>query len=445
MSVVWNHRPVSSWGRVTRGRQLTTRPRFRDSLPKSLEPCAETEAATILPLGLARSYGDSCLNSTGRLVDMTSLDRVIDFDPEAGRLRAEAGLSLSAALSLIVPQGWFLPTTPGTRFVTLGGAVANDVHGKNHHTAGSFGCAVTRLGLLRSDGSRHELSPEREAELFAATIGGLGLTGVIEWVEIDVRKIGSAYLDSETIAFANLREFFQLSEESAAHWEHCVSWVDCTAREQDLGRGLFMRGRYRDDGDLTPHRDETLLALPLDLPSFLLNRWSLGAFNALYHGYGKRRGGLSCSHYASFFYPLDAIRQWNRLYGRRGLYQYQCLVPPEAAEPAMTELLRRVARSGEGSFLAVLKTFGSKRSPGLLSFPREGTTLALDFVNRGEATLRLLAELDQIVCEAEGRVYPAKDGRMPAQVFRQGYPDWPRFAEQIDPGFSSDFWRRVAA
>ncbi len=436
---------MTSWGRVARGTQVTTRPRFRDLLPATLEANGALSGTSVLPLGLARSYGDSCLNSEGRLVDMTGLDRVIAFDAGTGILRAEAGVSLSALLSLVVPRGYFLPTTPGTRFVTLGGAVANDVHGKNHHLAGSFGCSVRRLRLLRSDGSRLSLSPEESPALFAATIGGLGLTGMIEWLELSLRPIGSAYLDTENLAFGGLEEFFALSAESAETWEHCVSWVDCAAGERSLGRGIFMRGRHRDDGALRAHRDKGGLSVPLELPSFLLNRYSLGAFNALYHALGKRKQGLARTHYESFFYPLDAIRQWNRLYGRRGLYQYQCLVPPETAADAVAALLRRVAASGEGSFLAVLKTFGDKRSPGLLSFPREGTTLALDFVNRGAATLKLLGTLDEIVCQAGGRVYPAKDGRMPAAVFRQGYPDWQRFAEQVDPGFSSDFWRRVAA
>ena len=399
----------------------------------------------MLAVGLGRSYGDCCLNSSGRLVDMSRLDRIIALDTEAGWVAAEAGLSLDSLLRIIVPRGWFLPTTPGTRFVTLGGAVANDVHGKNHHSSGAFGCSVRGLQLVRSDCPAAELSMASNAPRLRATIGGLGLTGIIATVELKLTQIASAYLDVETIPFGRLREFFDLASQSVGDHEHTVAWVDCASGGAKLGRGIFQRARWRDDGDLRPHDLAGALSVPLDLPGFALNRFSVKLFNAIYYRAQRSMAGRQRVHYAAFFYPLDKLQRWNRLYGSRGLYQYQCVLPLRNAESAMQELLAEITRAGAGSFLAVLKTFGTKRSPGLLSFPMEGATLALDFPNRGPATLALMGRLDTIVENAHGRLYAAKDGRMPATMFRAGYPEWQKFASHIDPAVCSDFWRRVGA
>ncbi len=380
------------------------------------------------------------------MIDMPGLDRLISFDQASGVLRAEAGASLSQILKFIVPRGWFLPTTPGTRFVTLGGAVANDVHGKNHHRAGSFGLHVRSLGLLRSDGFRGAVAPERDSPgLFAATIGGLGLTGVIEWVEVQLEKIASAYLDVETIPFAGLDDFWALSEESAEKCEHTVAWIDCSKRGAHFGRGVFSRGNWRDDHDLRPHDDRTWKSFPVEAPPLLLNRFSVATFNELYFRLNQAGAGRSRQHYAPFFYPLDAVLNWNRLYGKRGMLQYQCVIPPGEARAAVASLLDEITCSGQASFLAVLKTFGARLSPGLLSFPRPGATLALDFPNRGEETLRLMSRLDQIVSEAGGALYPAKDGRLSPDLFRLSFPRWREFLEHKDPNMNSDFWRRVAA
>ncbi len=395
-----------------------------------------------LATGLRRSYGDSCLNSGGGMIDMTGLDRFIAFDPDAGVLRAEAGVSLSQTLRLVVPHGWFLPTTPGTRFVTLGGAVANDVHGKNHHRAGSFGCHVKALGLLRSDGER-ALAPQSDPGLFAATVGGLGLTGVITWVEIALAKISSAWLDVETIPFVGLDEFWRLAQESAESFEHTVSWIDCGSRGANFGRGVFSRANWADDRLFASHDDGGWKAIPFDAPNFALNRFSVAAFNEVYFRANKSKAGKSRQHYASFFYPLDAILNWNRLYGSRGLYQYQCVLPPNAARDGVAALLDEITRSGQASFLAVLKTFGERASPGLLSFPRPGATLALDFANRGVSTLSLLSRLDAIVSEAGGALYPAKDGRLPPEMFRRSFPNLRESLQYKDPVMQSDFWRRA--
>jgi FAD/FMN-containing dehydrogenase len=432
---------ILSWGRVVRQPQHVARPSFLDELPSLV---AEPGWNSKLAVGLRRSYGDSCLNSAGALLDATSLNRVMVFDPKSGRLQAEAGLSLSDLLRLVVPQGWFLPTTPGTRFVTLGGAVANDVHGKNHHGAGTFGTSVVGLGLLRSDGRRLKLTAEIEPELFCATIGGLGLTGVIEWVEFQLAPIRSAILDVEIVPYGSLDEFWLVAEDSVGRFEHTVAWIDCLSTGASAGRGIFTRANWAEDGQLYAHDDRKFKSLPFDFPSFALNELSVAAFNELYYRVHRRKQGKVRQHYSAFFYPLDAIHNWNRLYGSRGMLQYQCAIPWGNERACMRALLDDIARSGQASFLAVLKTFGERPSPGMLSFPRPGPTLALDFPNRGPETLAVMSRLDDIVCEAGGALYPAKDGRMPADMFKLAYPRWEEFAAHKDPQMSSDFWRRVA-
>ncbi len=431
---------VLSWGRVVRAPQRVATPRFRDELDKLL---GAANGASLLPIGLRRSYGDSCLNDTGDLIDMSRVDRFIAFDPAQGILRAEAGTSFSEILRLIVPHGWFLPVTPGTRFVTLGGAIANDVHGKNHHRAGTFGRHVRALGLLRSDRGHLTLTPESDAALFASTIGGLGLTGIIEWAEIALVKTDSSSLEVETIPFENLDAFWSLADVSAEKFEHTVAWVDCLSRGESLGRGIFSRGNWTPYGFHDAHDDKTWKRVVADAPEFLLNPLSIGAFNELYYRLHAARPHTKLQHYVPFFYPLDAIHGWNRLYGRSGLLQYQCLIPRAAEREAIRALLEEIANEGQASFLAVLKTFGDIPAPGLFSFPRAGTTLALDFPNRGAATLALLTRLDAIVRDVGGALYPAKDGRISLEMFRLSFPRWQEFEK--DPAMSSDFWRRVSA
>jgi L-gulonolactone oxidase len=433
-----------SWGRVVRAGHDVARPLWQSEIPGLLKDGAK-DGRSLLAVGLRRSYGDSCLNPGGAILDMTALDRAIAFDPQTRLLRAEAGITFDDLLRILIPRGFFLPVTPGTRFVTLGGAVANDVHGKNHHSAGTFGCWVRRLGLLRHDNEECELGPDDQTGLFAATIGGLGLTGVISWVEIEVIPIASTMMDVETIAFGDLDAFFQIAAESEGLFDYTVSWIDCMAGGRSLGRGIFSRGRHATSEFGLGVGNQTDVAVPVDFPQFALNHWTVKAFNALYYWNGRRKAGHSSIAYRPFFYPLDAVGQWNRIYGRRGMYQYQSVVPPEAAHAATNAMLKTISSAGEGSFLAVLKTFGDKPSPGLLSFPRPGTTLALDFPNRGASTLALMDRLDAIVREAGGRLYPAKDGRIPAAMFREGYPQWERFRQHVDPHFSSRFWTRVGS
>jgi FAD/FMN-containing dehydrogenase len=400
----------------------------------------------VLPFGLGRSYGDSCLNDGNILLLTRGLDHVLEFDAQNGVIRCEAGVTLDEVLQLILPHKWFLPITPGTKFVTVGGAIANDVHGKNHHRAGTFGCHVTRLELLRSDGARLLCSPAQNRDWFEATIGGLGLTGVITWAEFKLRRVDNSMIEMESVKFRNLDEFFEVSAESDRAFEYTVAWLDCTAKGESLGRGIFMRGNHAgpEITSLAPHRPPRV-TVPFNLPNCAMNHLTIRAFNALYYARlpGKKKRNLV--HYDPFFYPLDAVGEWNRIYGRRGFFQYQFVIPPESNHQAIRRVLAGIAASGQGSFLGVLKTFGAVKSPGLLSFPQPGVTLALDFSNQGAATFALLNELDRIVLDAGGRIYPAKDARMSANAFQSRYPEWRQFSEKIDLKFSSSFWRRVTA
>lgn len=389
--------------------------------------------------GMGRSYGDVCLNQNGVLWKTTGLDLFISLDENSGNLVCEAGVLLRDIQRLVIARGWILPVTPGTQLVTVGGAIANDVHGKNHHGSGSFGDHINSLKLIRTDGSIIICAPNLLPDWFAATVGGFGLTGVITEVEIQLRRVPSPWLITETIPYGNLDEFFQLADTSEADWEHTVSWIDCVAKG---GRGLFMRGNPTDGGTRQEptSRKLTMLFVP---PISLVNKLSLQPFNMTYFNLKKWQAGQSIAHYESFFYPLDNLLEWNRMYGPRGFYQYQSVVPRAVGKDAVQAMLKEIARSGEGSFLAVLKTFGNRQSVGMMSFPQPGVTLALDFPNKGEQTLKLFERLDAIVREAGGRIYLAKDARMPRDLFEAGYPRLAEFLHYRDPGISSALSRRL--
>jgi FAD/FMN-containing dehydrogenase len=431
-------RVVSSWGNVIRAPHTLYGLHSRyDRFP------ALAASATVLPFGNGRSYGDSCLNVGGALLQTRSMDRFIAFDRDTGVLACEAGVLLAEILRLVVPAGWFLPVVPGTCHITVGGAIANDVHGKNHHHAGTFGGHVRRLELLRSDGERLVCSPSENTQCFEATIGGLGLTGVVTSAELQLRRIPGPRMALETRRFTNLDEFFSQCEEAERTSEYTVAWIDCLGRGKQLGRGLLQRADHAAAVASDPGAAPRKVTVPFPLPVSLVNGLSLRVFNTLH--YHRQLAGTTQTRpsFQSFFFPLDGILHWNRLYGPTGFYQYQCVVPPVAARDAIAELLDTIARSGQGSFLAVLKRFGSMSSPGMLSFPREGVTLALDFPNKGAAVERLFESLDRIVGDAGGTLYPAKDGRMPGALFRSGYPRWQEFSQYIDPACSSSFWRRI--
>jgi FAD/FMN-containing dehydrogenase len=435
-----NH-TLLSWGRYPQVAASRVIPIFwRNELPNLTEL-----ESSVLPYGYGRSYGDSCLNEGGILLDMSHLTRFLSFDVDKGLLRCEAGVALADILALIMPHGWFLSVTPGTKFVSVGGAIANDVHGKNHHRVGTFGCYVTCFELLRSDGQRFLCSPAENADLFRATIGGLGLTGVILWAEIRLRPIRSSLIDMCRMRFTSLREFIDIAAASEQAFEYTVAWVDCLANGKQLGRGLLTCGNHRDQELPTISQKKMSLAVPLDFPSSLLNMQALKAFNTTYYHLQHKRSIQKIVPYDPFFYPLDTIHHWNRIYGKDGFFQYQCIVPYSHGYEVMKELLERIGHAGQGSFLAVLKTFGDVSSPGMLSFPRPGLELALDFANQGRKTLELLEDLDQVVRQSGGAVYPAKDARMSPESFQAYFPQWREFTQYIDPKFSSSFWRRVIA
>lgn len=426
-----------SWNRLPR-----VEPQAAHALTNRQENLPDTLPRPFLAHGNGRSYGDVCLTETGSLLMTRGLDRFINFDPVQGVVRCEPGVTLGEVLALVVPHGWFLASTPGTRLATIGGAIANDVHGKNHHDVGSFGHHVRAFELWRSDGNVIECRPDQNGDWFRATIGGLGLTGLIRWAEIQLMPIQNPWMWVQSQRFSNLEEFWVLNREAEACWPYTVAWIDCLAKGKAKGRGILLSGQHAAAQANLPAFKTGEKRVPFDPPFSLVNSLSLRAFNTLYYRQPlKPQGGLT--HYAPYFYPLDAIQDWNRIYGRKGFYQYQCVIPPEHAEEAIAALLDTIAKHGEGSFLAVLKTFGSKSSLGMLSFPRPGTTLALDFPNRGGKTLRLLSELDIIVKQAGGALYPGKDARMPSSLFQAGYPEWQAFSEYIDPNFSSRFWQRV--
>lgn len=439
---------MNSWGRVPTAGQHVQLPLPTRHAPL---PLPAEVGMSLLPHGNGRSYGDSNLNPGQAVLMGRQLDRFIAFDPATGLLSCEGGVLLSDILRLVVPQGWFLPVVPGTQFVTVGGAIANDVHGKNHHRVGSFGNHVMQFELLRSDGSRRMCSPGANAEWFAATVGGLGLTGLITWAQLQLRRIANPWLDTETIRFDSLEAFFELSQASEADHEYTVSWIDCAFTGKRLGRGIFNRanhapaqlGASATGKGLPEARAGASRRVPFTPPLSLINSWSLKAFNTLYYHRAPAAPHRALQHYQPFFFPLDALLEWNRVYGPKGFYQYQCAVPPERALETTRQLLQTIAASGMGSFLAVLKQFGTPPSRGLLSFPMPGTTLALDFPNQGPRLHRLFEALDRIVLAAGGRLYPAKDGRMSGAMFKAGYPRWQDVVPLIDPRFSSGFWRRV--
>lgn len=398
-----------------------------------------------LCFGLGRSYGDSCLPGRGTALLMSSLNKLRAFDAATGIIEAEAGLSFAELLEFIVPHGWFVPVTPGTKFITLGGAIANDIHGKNHHKRGTFGCHVLEMEVVRSNGETIVCNPNRERELFAATIGGLGLTGVISWCRVQLIPIHSAFIDCETIKTEGLDDYFQLEEESAAKYEYTMSWIDGMAQGKRRGRGVYYRGNHAAQGSPAEEfaqQKKWRLLMPIYAPSWVLNPLSIRVFNELVYQKQLKRSTLSKASLDPFFYPLDGVLHWNRLYGRTGLLQYQFVID-KSRVAELSQIFDIIAKSGMGSFLGVLKKFGDIRSPGMLSFPAEGYTLALDFQNQGDRSRALFEQLDAIVSKCGGRLYPAKDALMTPALFKSGYPLWQEFSRFIDPKFNSLFWQRV--
>jgi FAD/FMN-containing dehydrogenase len=381
--------------------------------------------------GNGRGYGD-CAMQRNATIDMRGLRRMLAFEEESGQLVVEAGVLLADVIATFLPRGWFAPVTPGTKFVTIGGMVAADVHGKNHHRDGTFGRFVDWIDLMSEDGTVLRCSPQENADLFAWTIGGMGLTGIILRVAFRLRRVESAYIRQITLPARDLAEVMALFEANEAA-TYSVAWIDCLSTGAATGRSALMLGEHALPEELSRVRRSAPFhvprkptrKVPVDLPQIALNRITVGAFNALYYRRARAAAGRSVVDWDSYFYPLDAILEWNRIYGARGFMQFQCVLPTDSAHEGLTALLAAIANSGQGSFLSVLKRMGAAQGP--FSFPMDGYTLALDFPFSDKAAA-LMERLDAITLGHGGRFYLAKDARMTAATLRRSDPRAEAFA-----------------
>ncbi len=396
----------------------------------------------LIPYGNGRSYGDSALNHN--IIEVKPHNYFLGFDEDKGLLHVEAGVLLSEILEHFVPRGWFLKVTPGTKLITVGGAIASDVHGKNHHIAGCFSECIADFNIMSAEGKIIFCSREQTPDLFKATCGGMGLTGVILDARIYLKKINSKYIDQTTIKTKNLKETFAAFE-SYKDKPYSVAWIDCLAKGDERGRCLLMVGDFRDDGKLD-YKIKKQKSIPFNFPGFALNNWTVRAFNWLY--YGKARKGVSHQKVDidTFFYPLDAIDHWNQIYGKKGFTQYQFILPRETSYEGLEEILTTISKSGKGSFLAVLKLYG-KANENWLSFPMEGYSLALDF-KMEKGLFSLLDKLDEIVVRNHGRIYLTKDVNVSKETFEKGYPHIETFRQyrkknKMDEKFQSLQSKRV--
>jgi decaprenylphospho-beta-D-ribofuranose 2-oxidase len=385
-----------------------------------------------IPRGNGRCYGDASLAIN--TVNTTKFDKILSFDAQNGVFECQSGITLDQVLEVIVPKGWFLPVTPGTKFITVGGAVASDVHGKNHHVDFCFSHHVHEMDILLADGALMTCSPQREVDLFEATCGGMGLTGVITRIKFQLKKIETSYIRQKQIKAANLEEVLRLFDEYK-DYTYSVAWIDCLKKGDGFGRSILILGEHAAVSDLNDQQKKDPLKLPkkkniifpFNLPSWVLNSFTVKAFNFLYYGKNFKKEIDNVVNYEPFFYPLDAIMHWNRGYGKKGFIQYQFVVPMDAKK-GLIEILQRISDKGLGSFLAVLKVFGKQES--LIGFPIEGYTLALDIPVR-DGLFETLDELDRIVLQYGGRIYMSKDARMKPDVLKAGYEQLPRFLSII--------------
>lgn len=426
----------SSWGLYPTSNPLRViKPFWRTEIPSFFN-----YEQFVLPYGYGRSYGDVCLNNGGVLIDCSYLRHFILYDKENGILRCEAGTQLADILKLIVSDGWFLPVTPGTKFISIAGAVANDVHGKNHHHMGSFGRFIRKFELLRSDGERYICSNDENQSLFKATIGGLGLTGLLTWVEISLQRIPGSFLNVESIKFASLNEFFDLNQKSN-FYDYTVAWVDFSCGGTGSIRGIFQRANFVESPFYSGK--DVKFKFPFFMNFSLINSISVYFFNTLYYSRQTEKFQSKIIHFDPFFYPLDRVLDWNRVYGRKGFLQYQFVINEQNSLEVLMELFNYAKKLGLYSFLTVLKTFGNFEPVGLLSFPRKGITLAMDFPITPNI-FKYLEVFDNIVLDAGGVIYPAKDARMSPKSFYSSFGvRIDEFLKWKDPKFSSSFWRRV--
>lgn len=412
---------LSGWGRFPRIDCKVSRPRDMGAVLAA----AGAATGSLIARGNGRAYGDSALNPAAT-VDMRGLNRILAFDGETGQVTCEAGVLLGDLIDVFLPRGWFPSVTPGTKFVTVGGAIAADVHGKNHHKHGAFSAFVDWVEVLCADGEVRRASREDNAELFAWTCGGMGLTGVILRAAVRLTPVESGWIRQQLTPAPNLSRAMELFEEGQEA-TYSVAWIDCLASGRAIGRSLVMLGEHARAEELGPrqHRDrwvarrEGKKTVPFDFPGYALNRWSVRAFNLAYYFNGLLQAGDGLIDFDSYFYPLDAMLEWNRIYGRKGFAQFQCVMPLEASKAGLEALLKEIARSGQASFLAVLKRMGPQDSA--FSFPMEGYTLALDFPMRAQ-TPHLFAELERIAIDHGGRFYLAKDSFLSADLLREADP-----------------------
>ncbi|PLW78358.1 FAD-binding oxidoreductase [Cohaesibacter celericrescens] len=429
---------TNSWGRILTHKRTAT-----DFCADLLTDAGHPGSGDYLPFGNGRSYGDSCHNDQGTLIDCRKHTRILSSDFDAGILRAQSGLMLVDLLDQLKETGWFVPVVPGTKFVTLGGMVANDIHGKNHGHRGTIGCHVKQLSLLRSDGQSMICSADQNNEMFAATIGGMGLTGYIEWVELSLLPVSSHLVLETKTPFNCLNDGLALIAQDDQEHEYSVAWIDSLATGKQLGRGILISGDHT-EVETAPRYGIPRLSVPFTPPVPLVAGPALAAFNKLYYWRNANQQEPHLASPDSFFFPLDMVGGWNRLYGPGGLHQHQSALPLDRGEQSLRALLETCQKAGHGSFLTVLKRFGANQSPGLMSFPTEGYTLTLDFPNKGAKTYALLNALDAIVLKVGGRINPYKDCRMSAQTFRTAFPNWRSLEGMRDPAMMSDFWRRVS-
>lgn len=420
---------LEGWGRFPRYDARVSAPRSEKDIRDHLA------AGTVIARGNGRAYGDSAIN-TGNTLSMRHFNRMLAFDPETGQLTVEAGVLLADVIKVFLPRGRFPSVTPGTKFVTIGGMIAADVHGKNHHKHGSFGSFVDWIDVLGADGEIKRCSSNERLDLFEWTVGGMGLTGVILRAAFRLRPVATGWIKQNMIPAPDLDAAME-SFEKAQDATYSVAWIDCLSTGSALGRSLVMLGEHAELIDLPADKrsapytipNKRKRSVPFDVPSFALNSMTVRAFNTLYYWNGARNAGDSMVDWDSYFYPLDAILGWNRIYGRKGFAQFQCVLPLNSSKAGLQELLRATSKAGQGSFLAVLKRFGAQDSR--FSFPMEGYTLALDFpINR--KTLALMDQLDRITIEHGGRFYLAKDSRMTAETLRQSDSRTQKFMQMRD-------------
>jgi decaprenylphospho-beta-D-ribofuranose 2-oxidase len=432
----WNEIDYTGWGRVQKARAKMARPEKTSVLADVFK---EGPAPAI---GALRSYGDAALNDGGAAINMTRLDRFIGFDAGTGVLEAEAGATITDILSTFAPRGWMPTVMPGTGFATLGGCIANDVHGKNHHGAGTFGEHVVSIDLLMADGETRTLTPKDNKNLFRATVGGIGQTGVIVSAKIQMQPCSSRLIQVDERRAGDLAGFLEMLKASTA--TYCVGWIDATAKGDNLGRGILEEAELT-SSQMAPELRKSR-RVPMDAPGFALSPPVVRQFNKLYFNRIPADGRGVLRSLEDFFFPLDKIHDWNRLYGKRGFHQFQCVLPDATAKETLTDMLRRISRAGLASPLAVLKRTGAGQA-GHLSFPMQGFTLALDFANAPGAG-ELVQELNRLTASAGGRVYFAKDSLATAQEVAGMYPDladWQQVVNEADPthAFETDLTRRL--